>query len=212
MTDYRQYTLTIEIGNRIFHWLKDNGFNLCICKKVDDMYNVVWHGGGFFPENHYEWTQEFAVFGSDQYKVKTPVEVSTEVQDIARGQTCVLDKDGAMHPATGEPNPRANLVVEVQYTGDNMHIGVSQSLSVDGKKSQLPTFLSRSASVLGVTVLDPSRLVSVLMFFDKTLKTGMIFEGDIPGAFQFEYHGQTSAVICYNDQEKWVVEGNAGGV
>jgi hypothetical protein len=198
------YTLTVDIGEDVYATLKKGGYKLCICKKIKDEYNVVWEGNTFLPVgNKFEWTEDFSVFGATQFKNKVQVGGATRDQRIKFGQTCVLSDIGVMGPATG-PVKGGTFTVDNEYVSGTLHIGVKQKI---GSGTALPVYVS-PVVVTGIDDFTP--VVTVMVFFNRELKTSTMFDKSVSHTCEVEYEGgATSQTRLYNDDQEWEIEGKA---
>ena len=75
------YTLNVLVDDNQVSWLKENQYSLCIAKQCetqagskqpesDTPYTVIWKGDkDFIHKNQYQWSEEYQVFGSNEFKV-----------------------------------------------------------------------------------------------------------------------------------------------
>jgi hypothetical protein len=105
------YILQVNIDPGMLPFLRDGGYYLCIAKKVNEKYNVVWSGQrDFLAANIYQWKENYQVFGIQSFKQGDIVKPVTAEQDIAFGQTCVF-VDGTSKPAQGTPDDSGKFSV-----------------------------------------------------------------------------------------------------
>src|ERR1700722_3878376 len=187
------YALTVVIDSEIYPWLKPY-YNLCIARKVNNMYNVVWYGGDFQIQTVVTWKEKYEVFGTTTYADGALVQVDTNSEPILFGQTCIFD--GIMEPVTGIPVPSSGTFF-VEDTEGTMHIGVGQVMS----GTMWPIFVSPSV-VKGLEPFAP--LNSVMVWFDKTLKTNTMFSHAISNPIEVVYNGTTSHTVTYNVRGEWI--------
>jgi len=202
---YFRSTLRVDLENEIFAQLKKANFNLCICKKVNNTYNVVWSGNNnFLMRNTFQWTERYSVFGSSEFQIGKVVQPSTRLMDIQRGQTSVINWNCDMDPPTGPPMPTGPFTVANKCTSGDRYVGVAQEQGPYDKK---PIYLSTYGGP-GVTSLNPVN--SVLVFFHPTLQTGMVFQEPIFNAIEIEYTSDRPDLqaVLLNNNSQWVVEGN----
>ncbi|KAJ7068797.1 hypothetical protein C8F01DRAFT_1051200 [Mycena amicta] len=187
------FTLQVNVASDQVQLLKNAGYSLCISKKVNGSYCVVWQGTGFNAHNTFRWTEEYRVFACNQFKTGALVEASCEPVDIQFGQTAILDETGTMLPAqgpvTGESFAVTNLYQPVNFAV-NQYIGSSWS----------PIYVDKTLTVIGD---DPSEtftpIVSVLVWFSKSLTTSSMFTTASSSSIEAVYRGQVTQTVSYDD-------------
>lgn len=64
------YSLNVQIDSTILPTLKDSGYFLCLAKKVNNNYTVVWSGLNDYLElNTFQWQESYQVLGSLPFAV-----------------------------------------------------------------------------------------------------------------------------------------------
>ena len=193
------YSLDVKIDLDQYRVLKESGYNLCIAKKVNDVYNVVWSGASFLQFNTFCWVEKFQVFAQATRKQGDIIKSETEDEDIQYGQTCLLDKDGVMNTATGTVDQSGTFYVDNEF--GSIHIGVCESFGDTGK--MLPIFLSPTV-VTGIESLTP--VVSILVWFDLKLSTSSIFLDSVSNTAELVYEGSlTSQTATYEKNGHWAI-------
>lgn len=96
------YTLNVMLDAAELQDMKESGYSLCIAKKVNNKYNVVWQGTSsvlvkhilFIPLNHisrflentrFQWTEQYGVFGQAGFTSGALVDTSTNTVPIQFG-------------------------------------------------------------------------------------------------------------------------------
>jgi len=205
------FTLTVNIGKQSYQALKEGGYKLCICKKVNGVYDIVWSGTADFEKdnNVFQWTESYAVFGiegsgSETHEVGS---TNTGIQPIDFNQVCPLDDSFKMNPAQGKIDPKVGyFTVDNKYVSNSLHVGVKQILNFGtGGADFLPIYLGESV-VTGTINLAPR--MSVMAFFSTTLKPGMSVAKDtISKAVEISYQpDHTSVTALFNDDQKWEIK------
>lgn len=65
------YTLNVEVAVNQLDLLKESGYNLCLARNVNDTYTIVWSGNTkYLYQNVFKWTEEYQVFGQDNFTVR----------------------------------------------------------------------------------------------------------------------------------------------
>ncbi|KAK4183267.1 hypothetical protein QBC35DRAFT_467432 [Podospora australis] len=99
------YTLNVEIDNRVLALHSKD--SLCIAKKVNGTYDVVFQGAAPIPtgdqqlllgNNTFQWTEEYRVFLTQSFGNGVFISHATDPVDIRFGQSSIW-KDGALQPA-----------------------------------------------------------------------------------------------------------------
>ncbi|TFK33674.1 hypothetical protein BDQ12DRAFT_766366 [Crucibulum laeve] len=179
--------------------LKSGGFNLCVAKKVNGAYTVVWSGkNDYLHKNTFAWEEDYQVFGSNQFKVGALVQAETNEEDIAYGQTSVLDSAGVMKPASGPIDKSGKFYVQNEF--GKICLGVNQKLN----GTFLPIFVSPTV-IAGKATFEPIVEVKVWLQTHVETKT-MIFDVTEPG-IEVTYSGGTSKTVAYEGKEglgQWV--------
>ncbi|PPQ64860.1 hypothetical protein CVT26_002578 [Gymnopilus dilepis] len=183
------FNLTVQISDNQLTNLKDLGYNLCIAKKVNQNYTVVWSGNqSYLSNNIFEWEESYQVFGTNTFQNGALVNVATNQVDIAFNQTSILSKEGVMEPATGSIAP-GPFFVDNQL-GD-IHIGVNALLG----GSFLPIYVSPEV-VQSINTLQP--ITTVMAWFALSQNTStMFFQSETQG-IEVVYDGTTTAIISYS--------------
>jgi len=190
------YTLNVNIDPTVFPVLKQS-YNLCIAKKVNGTYNVVWQGGTFEEKNVFSWVESYQTFATQTYAQGLLVSASCIPENIQAGETCILDTNGDMDSATGTPVVSPSTFF-VQNDFGSIHIGVNQLVA----GTWAPVFVSPEI-VKGPVDLTP--LVSVMVWFDLTLTSGTMFFESISNSVEVDYNGSTTQTATYTVDETWTL-------
>jgi len=182
------YSLTVNIDSTQYPVLKNSGYNLCIAKKVNGVYNVVWSGTTFLQNNFFQWVEDYQVFGQLTFTPGALVRAQTLDQDIQFGQTCVLEADGVMDSATG-PIDNSGTFHVINDFGP-IHVGVNGSIG--GKF--LPIYVT-PAIVSGEADLSP--VVTLMAWFDLELETSVMFVKAISNLIEVKYLETTDHTVSY---------------
>jgi hypothetical protein len=198
------YSLTVDIDSNQYPTLKASGYNLCIAKKVNGVFNVVWSGADFLQSNYFEWDEKYQVFGQATFKSGALVRSQTLDQDIRFGQTCVMEANGTLDPAKGPVDQSGIFHFQNDY--GIIHVGVNSMIN----GVFMPVFVS-PAVVAGTADLEP--IVSVMAWFDLKLETSVMFLAAISNSIEVTYEGSTNHAISYQGKKVgvWVLE-QANGV
>ncbi|KAJ7917757.1 hypothetical protein B0H13DRAFT_2322109 [Mycena leptocephala] len=184
------FTLHVNVAADQVKLLKGAGYQLCISKKVNGDYCVVWQGVTFNAGNTFQWVEQYQVFAADTFDSGALVQATSEAVGISFGQTAILDSTGTMLPATG-PVTGGSFTVENDYQPVN--IGVNQKINA----TFLPIYVDKTVTVLGEETLTP--ITSILVFFSKEYKTGSMYAKATSSACEVVYSGTTTNTISYAD-------------
>ncbi|KAI0766823.1 hypothetical protein BD413DRAFT_480427 [Trametes elegans] len=184
------YNLTVNINNDDFKALKDQGYKLCIAKRVNGTFDTVWQGETFFPHNTFHWTSRYEVFGTQTFEDGALVTSTTDAQEIKFGQTAILNSYGNMGEAGGTPNSSGTFSVNNEYGA--MNIGVNGYMN----GAFAPIFVSPKRTLTGPIHLTP--VESVLVWFDLTHTTSTIIIGAISNSIEVDFTGgHTHRAVTY---------------
>ncbi|KAJ7690172.1 hypothetical protein B0H14DRAFT_3532408 [Mycena olivaceomarginata] len=157
------------------------GYQLCISKKVNNDYCVVWQVLSK-PISFLGWVEQYQVFASNTFKTGGLVQASSAPVE--------LPSHGTMQPATG-PVTGGSFTVDNEYQPVNF--GVSQE--VNGKF--LPIYVDKTLTVIGTETLTP--ITAVLAFFSKELTTSSMYTTATSSSIEVTYMGTTTNTISYVD-------------
>ncbi|KAJ7456022.1 hypothetical protein B0H11DRAFT_1739596 [Mycena galericulata] len=184
------FTLIVKIDPQQVTLLKEAGYSLCISKKVNNVYCVVWQSMSFSVTNTINWTESYQTWASVKFAEGALVRAETNAVPIAFGQTAVLSTAGVMGDATGAKTGGSFVVVNEWQP---CNIGVSQE--INGHFS--PTFVNPQKTIVGEEELTP--IVSVMVFFDRTLETGTMFTRAKSSTCEVTYMGDSTKTVSYVD-------------
>ncbi|TFK33675.1 hypothetical protein BDQ12DRAFT_727609 [Crucibulum laeve] len=193
------YTLVVEISTDQLEVLKSKGFNLCVAKKVNGAYTVIWsRKSDYLHKNTFKWDKDYQVFGLNEFKVGSRAEAQTNEVDITYGQTCVLNSVGVMQPATGPIGKSGEFYVQNEL--GKISIGVNQKLN----GSFLPIFVSPTV-IAGKASFEPIDEVKVWLQSHVETST-TITDINEPG-IEVTYSSEISKTVAYEGKEglvQWV--------
>lgn len=218
MSGAEQFSLTINISDKAYEVLRDGGYNICLCRKVNDTYNTVWYGSSeFLPNNQFQWCDSYEIFGAVEPGAQgiKKGKVSNS-QKIEFNQYCHLDEDGKMKPVIGMIDPgNKRFRVEVDYSGHDVHIGIAQAFGTTTEDKTFGTSILDEAKTSLIYLSKkavPSSLQfdlgdSFILFFDPVLKTGMPLDKKIKHRIEVNYPPGTKSLTCfYGDDLKWKIQ------
>jgi hypothetical protein len=196
------YSLTVDIDPAQQAILKEGGYNLCVAKNVNGVYNVVWSGGDFLSKNIFTWIEKYQVFATTIFQNGLLTQASTNAVAIAGGQTATLDGNGLFENATG-PTSGVTFTCDNEYKA--IYFGVN-TVASDGTAT--PIYVDEKPTVTGTDALTPQ--VDVLVFFDRSLTTGTMFSESVSHTHEVDYGTQNTATILYDKDGNW--EDGAGEI
>ncbi|KAI0824038.1 hypothetical protein BC628DRAFT_1420466 [Trametes gibbosa] len=183
------YSLTVIVNSADIPILKAAGYKLCLAKKVNNSFNVIWQGGNFLYRNTFTWSAKYQVFGSNEYANGALVEAATETVNIQFGQTATLDNSGSMHNAGGTPDKSGTFHINNNYGAINF--GVNGLMN----NKYSPIYVTPSPLVFGPVNLTPTE--ELLVWFDATLVTGSMISQSISGAINIDFTQIPSRSVTY---------------
>ncbi|KAI0373502.1 hypothetical protein BV20DRAFT_740402 [Pilatotrama ljubarskyi] len=201
-----EYNLNVTIDSNILPTLVDAHYKLCIAKKVNGAYTVVWQGNNVLFSNDFTWTANYQVFGTNKFTAGALVQARTESQTIYSGQTALLDKYGIMRPATGGKDSSGKFAVQNEY--GLINIGVNSL--VNGEYT--PSYVSPNPLVTGRTALQP--IETVLVWFDTSVTTGTMMLHASSDAIEIDFTSVPTHKLAYRTpvdappgKGVWVLDG-----
>ncbi|KAI0360894.1 hypothetical protein OH77DRAFT_735449 [Trametes cingulata] len=163
------YTLNVTIDPLMQQFLQEGKYKLCIAKKVNGAYTVVWQGSNVLYSKDFSWSSKYQVFGTNPFQSGALVRASTQTQDIAFGQVAIIDPYGTMQPASGTADNSGKFTIR----NDFGVINVGVNTYVNGQYA--PSYVSANPVVSGRTTLQP--IETIMVWFDTRLSTStMIFQ------------------------------------
>ncbi|KZV94437.1 hypothetical protein EXIGLDRAFT_834969 [Exidia glandulosa HHB12029] len=186
------YKLDVFVTDAWPYELKQAVYSLCIAKKVNSSYSVVWTA-----MQDYEFYNEFR--WEDSYKLgtiqmfedgKNLVKMAAgKKQPVTFGQTVVRDHKGILNVATGAPSGKPSFTL--QNEGGPTFPIVDQLFNNEFKTS----WSASLGMIYGYVSLELRP--KVLIFFQKGMKTGDMF-ATIPGAVcEIDFTGVTEKAVSF---------------
>ncbi|KAH9851339.1 hypothetical protein C2E23DRAFT_886528 [Lenzites betulinus] len=173
------YSLAVSIDPGVLPLLLRNGYKLCIARKVNSTYDVVWQAISPLAKNQFKWTSDtYRVFGAEPYRDGAPVRILTQQVDIRPGQTAIMDKLGLMNPPTGPPDNSNTFRVQNSYGVTNI------AMSSYVNESYAPVFIFPTDVIPGTISFTPQDQVIVSFNPDRRTQS-----------------------VRYTDAAKWVLDG-----
>ena len=194
--------LNVEIDQEDIETLQEEGLNLNISIKVNDVFNVVWFSTpDYLLTNTYQWSPIFEVYGSNTFELGATVEIDTNSLNIELGQEVILNSDGVLE--TSMQSAPADSISFVNEFG-LVYPGMSQQIvPPDGMESILPSFVSPDILELETELLTPTN--EVMLWFGE-METSTIFS-DIPlNSFMVDLNDLEEVTVLYSNGE-WSIKG-----
>jgi len=191
--------VNVKVASEDLAELKSANYKMCFAKKVgDNEYNVVWQSyHDYLTNGSFSWTPQFQMFGSNSFVSNVQVQMSTDPQVIGLGETCILDANGILQPAT-TGGPDTALTMNNEY--GSIHPGVNQiSVGVTGKQESTPIYVSEQPIVKGDTTLTP--VEKVLVWFEQNIETSTMFSDSRSKAIEVDLTTTNERTIQYKNQE-----------
>lgn len=190
----KQVTIEIEVDD--LQMLRVGNYSLCIAKKVEGGYGVVWDASRQFNHtNQISWKSEFELFGVRKFGDGIPVNSGTNRQPVRLGEQCVLDANGRLGRAS--PGGPATEITLVNQYGP-IHSGLSQLLDgIGGGQRMLPIHVAPRVSAIGQVGLTPTD--TVLVWFEQNISTATMFSKARPKAVEIDLSRTNAATLRYRN-------------
>ncbi|TFK32228.1 hypothetical protein BDQ12DRAFT_728838 [Crucibulum laeve] len=193
-----QYTLNVKIDTDDLQRLKKSGYKLCIAKKVNGIYNVVWYcEPHYFANNAFDWTEEYEVFGIKKFKEGALVKASTNPHDIESGLTCEINESGVMSDSFGSADSSGKFKVINNF--GQVSIGINAKLGDD----MLPIFVTPT-TVTETALFEP--IIAVQVWFSMSQTKGMMILAADSDVMQIKYQGKVKERTVTFVDGKWVLQ------
>lgn len=162
-------TVNIQIDDKTFQELKENGCSIRFAKKIGNLdYNVIWRATKEYSQNiSFSWKPLYSIFVTNPFEGGKKVKVSTDPKKISPGETIMLDAHGIFSEAVTGGNPTTLNVINLY---GNTHIGISQVAILDGEEAATPIFVSEDQVELGNCEFEPDERVWI--WFESDAETG----------------------------------------
>ncbi|KAH9851346.1 hypothetical protein C2E23DRAFT_886533 [Lenzites betulinus] len=183
------YSLTVSIDTGILPTLINAGYKLCIAKKVNGVYTVIWQGSNVLPNDQFSWSAKYQVYGSIAFNSGALVRATTNVQNIMSGETCVLDNFGIMNPASGSSDDSGIFTVQNNYG----LINIATNSYVNG--TYAPSYVSTNPVVSGPNTLQP--IETVMVWFETNVTTGTMILDASSQAIEVDFTSIPTHTLLY---------------
>ncbi|MFJ8963740.1 hypothetical protein ACIRG5_30565 [Lentzea sp. NPDC102401] len=203
MTD-GQKSVEIRIAPDDLDTLKDGKYRLCIAKKVNKTYNVVWQSRpdeDYMESNTFSWEPQYQLFVRNEFENNVSVDVHTGLVDVELGQTVPLDAHGKLGEAT-TGGPATGITLENGF--GSVHPGLSALSIVKGKDGVekrviTPIYVAENPMVKGNDVLTPVEAVQV--WFEQDIATSTMFSEARSNVVEIDLTRTDSAVRLYKGED-----------
>ncbi|TFK32273.1 hypothetical protein BDQ12DRAFT_716514 [Crucibulum laeve] len=193
-----EYTLNVQIDPEDLQTLKESKYNLCIARKVNGVYNVVWSGDAqYLANNKFSWVDEYQVFGINKFKAGALVKASTNPHDIESGQTCEMNEAGVMSDAFGSTDTSGKFKIINKF--GKVSFGVNAKFG----DQLLPIFVTPT-TVLGTAMFEP--ITAFQVWFSLEQKTGTMILAADSEVIQVKYQGKALDRTVAYKSGKWSVQ------
>lgn len=200
-------SVTILISDTDLAILKNGKYKLCLAKKVDDFFTVVWQAyDSYLISNTFSWTPQYQLFCSIFFEPGLKVKVSTNSVTIDPGEKSTLSSIGILsHPATGG----ATLSINLDNNYGSIYPGLCQAATgIDGKRFTIPNYVDQYVSIPGIAQLTP--VEKLLVWFEQNIESSTMFvypTNTLPGNSRSNYVEidltlEDAATVSYKDG-KW---------
>ena len=190
-----QRSILVEISNSDLRYLKSGNYALCMAKKVNGIYNVVWQAStGYLQNNLLSWTSSYQVFTTASFTPGARVNIEDGPLDIALGQQAAFDTRGLVLDGSGGTAGSITFVNNIEP----IRPGLSCLLQgLDSIRQSTPIFVSSLTGQNSSTLLTPTELVQV--WFQQLLATGTMLGGPVPTAIEVDLTDASSATCRYQN-------------
>ncbi len=164
--------LLIEIGTNEYKVLKDNGYHLCIAKKVDDdKFNVIWQAyGDYSQSNKITWNENYKIFASLSREDREKVFANVLPEEISFGQEILLNVQGCFG-SISQSKEKDSIGMINQY--HPVYPGLYQECTdIYGNTKSLPFYLSSNQSIPGRFRTKP--VDKILVWFEQSVESGIV--------------------------------------
>lgn len=190
-------TLVVNIESEILTTLKQSGYVLCVAKKVNDSYTVIWQGiEQLLAKNTLQWQPKYQLFGSNSFSSGILVSASTDTQEIQGGQACLLTVDGALESATGSVDSSKPFMMENEY--GSIHPGVN---IVQPNGDTLPIYVAEGEAIKGSVSLLPKENLRV--WFQQDVVTGTMISKVTGNIIDLDFTGVQQHTITFTNDQIW---------
>ncbi|KZV84473.1 hypothetical protein EXIGLDRAFT_700424 [Exidia glandulosa HHB12029] len=191
-----EYKLTVYITGQWVQRMKDMEVNLCVAKKVNDSYTVVFNS----KDRDYDFQNEFK--WSDQYKVGAiakfdagesllTVAASRKVP-IAFGQTVVRNENGTLENAAGPIDTKKS-----SFAVDNR--GGMTSVVVDQLIGTTHKTIWADPKGMPAANIELTPQPKVMVFFHKIMKSGVMFAEVKGRTIEVDFSDSKEGTVSYVD-------------
>ncbi|KIM27723.1 hypothetical protein M408DRAFT_163619 [Serendipita vermifera MAFF 305830] len=201
------YTLEVEIGTNQIGWLISNGFELCVARQINQgQYTVIWDSKQISVNETFSWQESFQTFWVETFKSGLKVSASSNIVDIAYGQTVIIQPDSTMSNATGTPDQSGIFHVVNNYA-EPVNIGINSRIGTD---AFAPLFVSPNQILFGQSMeLEP--LNTIKLWFQKDGAKGSMIEKTVGASLEVTYGGVMDNKVTYKGESpgngEWALSG-----
>jgi hypothetical protein len=198
-------TVAVTIYVDDFMFLKQNGYNLCFAKKVDNTYDVVWSSEtAYLQNNSFSWTPHYAIFGRNDFTAGVLVDTNTNTQPIDLGQQALLDVYGTIEaPSSIMPlvPPDDTLIRLVNQYGPihpglmAVHSDLLGNFAAQTPTQGTPIYVAQQAIALGQDDLTPVDKVEV--WFQQNVQTSTMFSEAVSNAIEVDLTDVDTQTVLY---------------
>ncbi|KIK56702.1 hypothetical protein GYMLUDRAFT_47003, partial [Collybiopsis luxurians FD-317 M1] len=197
------YTLRIHIGSNQLPFLQnpEAPHTLCIARKVNEEYNIVWKGFEDFSENTFiRWVNgNYLVFASSAFKNGALVKATSNSQSIQFKQQCKLNEFGVMEAAVDDPNAEDGTFELINNYREQE--AVNFGVGVKANKESSIIYNTPMAVESGTTLtLTPHDEVRVWFSLNDKMST-MVLNDEREYIDVSFMDGRTTAEISYEGEE-----------
>jgi len=177
--------------------------NLCIAKKVNDAYTVIFASGSVVPKDPnvvqqmsntttFVWKDKYRVYYAAKYAAGLMVSSSSNHEGIAYGQTVAYTPQKGMSPATGQANTSGQFQV-TGSPGGSFRVAVE----VESGGAWVPVFVDPDSHGSDpTTTLIPKH--DYALYWSNSTETGSMLAKTLTPNYNTSYaEGQNSKALRY---------------
>lgn len=194
--------LNVEIDEEDLEFLREAGLELNIAIKVNDTFNVVWYSDSdYLGTNPYAWSQEFELFGSNDFQPGSKVEMITNSVSVELGEEATLDSAGVLG-AVIDGGPADSISFTNNFGPINPGLAM-QITDPDGTEAILPAFVTPDPLlIMGSDVLTP---VNEVMLWFAEIESGTMFAEIPTNSLMVDLTNMDEVTVLYSN-EVWSIQ------
>lgn len=189
--------MTVYIEPEMLNILKSGNYVLCIAKKVNDSYTVVWKGiKDILRKNYFEWEPKYEIFGTNSFSSGLLVKATTTAQRIQGLQNCTLSPNGILSTATGTIDSSKPFCMKNEF--GTIYPGVN-IIQPDGE--HLPIYVAPAPSIKGDVSLLPKEEVRI--WLEQNITTGTMISEVRSNHIDMDFTEESELAVEFLNDQMW---------